>query len=101
MNRARVLVLVLLAPALLFAQSAMTIAQLVSFIKSSIQQHNPDKDVAESVAKLKITNKLDGETVDELQMAGAGPRTVAALKKLSASSAAENGGARSASALGH
>jgi hypothetical protein len=88
MNRARVLVLVLLAPALLFAQSAMTIAQLVSFIKSSIQQHNPDKDVAESVAKLKITNKLDGETVDELQMAGAGPRTVAALKKLSASSAA-------------
>ena len=88
MKRLRVLVLLSLAPAMMFAQSAMTIAQLVSFIKSSIQQHNPDKDVAESVARLKISNKLEAQTVDELQSAGAGPRTVAALRKLSSSSAA-------------
>ena len=49
-------------------------AQLVSFIKSSIQQHNPDKDVAESVAKLKITNKLEAETVDELAVGGRRPQ---------------------------
>jgi len=83
-----VAVLFSLISALLFAQSTMTVPQLVNFIKSSIQQRNADKDVAEFVAKIKVTNKLEAQTVDELQSAGAGPRTVAALKKLSSATAA-------------
>ena len=87
MNRARLLVSFLLAAGMAFAQREMTVAQLVTFIKSSVQQHNPDKDVAAFVARIKVTNKLDDQTVEDLQGAGAGRLTVAALRKLSATSA--------------
>jgi hypothetical protein len=88
MNSVRLISVILFASALGFAQSEMTVAQLVNFIKSSIQQHNADKDVAEFVAKLKVTSKLEESSVEELRAAGAGPRTIAALKKLSAATAA-------------
>ena len=87
MKCARLILLLWVASAPMFAQSGMTVPQLVDFIKSSIQQHNADKDVAEFVVKLRVTNKLGDSTVEQLRAAGAGPRTVAALKKLSAASA--------------
>lgn len=71
----------------MFAQREMTVAQVVQFIKSSVQEHNPDKDVADFLAKVKVTNRLDDETVEQLQSAGAGRLTVAALRKLSAATA--------------
>jgi hypothetical protein len=64
------------------AQAQLSVDQLVSFIRSSIQLKHNDKQVAEYVRKLKLTNKLDEGTVETLQGMGAGPQTVAALKTL-------------------
>ena len=82
MHRARLITLFWFASALALAQREMTVAQLVTFIKSSIQLHNPDKDVADTVARIKVTNKLEDRVVEELQGAGAGPKTIADIWEL-------------------
>lgn len=65
-----------------------TVAQLVGFIKSeSGQLKQDDRRIAEFLHKIKLTEKLDDRTVEELQALGAGPKTVAALRELSAASA--------------
>jgi hypothetical protein len=65
-----------------FAQMSITVAKLVEFVKSSIETKLPDKDVAAELVKYRLTEKLE-----DLQRAGAGPRTVAALLKLADESA--------------
>jgi hypothetical protein len=65
----------------------MTAEQVVSFIRSSIQLHHDDHQVAEFVKKIRLTDKLDERKVEELQGMGAGPRTVVALRELSTASA--------------
>ncbi len=60
----------------------MTVAQLQTFIKSSIQLKMPDQQVADYVHKVKLTDKLDEKTVEDLQGLGAGRKTVAAMKEL-------------------
>src|SRR5579862_7712378 len=65
------------------AQMQMTVAQLVGFVKSSIQLKHDDVKVAEYVKKIKLKDKLDDRTVEDLRGMGAGPRTVAALRALS------------------
>jgi hypothetical protein len=70
-----------------FAQSAVSVDQLVSFVKSSVQSRQDDKKIAEQVQRIKLSNRLDAKTVQELQHDGAGPKTVAALQKLSEASA--------------
>jgi len=64
------------------AQRQMSVAQLETFIKSSIQLKMPDQQVADYVHKIKLTNRLEARTVEDLQGLGAGKRTVAALKEL-------------------
>lgn len=73
-----------------FAQQTITVAKLVDFIKSSIQQKNPDKDVALFLARVKMSERLSPNVVDELQSAGAGPKTVAVLTTLVTQSASLN-----------
>jgi len=68
-------------------QRQMTVPQLVSFIRSSIQLHQDDRQVADVVRRVKLANRLDGKTIEDLQGLGAGPRTVAALKLLETASA--------------
>lgn len=63
-----------------FGQASMTSAQLAGFIKSSIEQHEDDRKVAEVVKKIHLSNQLDAHTVETLQTLGAGRLTVAALK---------------------
>src|ERR1700683_2235843 len=70
-----------------YAQLNMTAEQVFTFIKSSIQLHHDDRKVAEYVKKIKLSDKLEERRVEQLQGMGAGPRTVAALKELSTSSA--------------
>ncbi len=60
----------------------LTVEQLIGFIKSSVSLKQPDKQVAEYLKHIKLKNKLDDDTIEELQSAGAGPKTVAALKEL-------------------
>src|SRR5579872_352026 len=70
------------------AQSKLTVEQLISFVKSSVQLHHDDRQIATFIKKnVKLSNRLDARTVEELQGAGAGPQTVAALKTLITESA--------------
>jgi len=65
----------------------MTVAQLVMFIRSSVQLREPDIKVAEYLRKVKLRDKLEDRTIEDLQSQGAGPKTVAALRELSEASA--------------
>ena len=70
------------------AQRPMTVTELVGFIKSQIKMKGDDRTTADFLLrKIKLTEKLDDRTVEELQGEGAGPNTVRALRKLSEDSA--------------
>ncbi len=73
--------------AALWAQRPMTVAELTGFIKSSVEQKLDDKSIAEALKKIKLSEKLEANTVSELMSLGAGTRTSAALRDLAASSA--------------
>lgn len=69
------------------AQQQLTVAKLVEFIRSSIQQKLADKDVAGYLTGVRLTERLDPAMVESLQGQGAGPKTVAALNHLAELSA--------------
>ena len=70
------------------AQSKLTVEQLVSFVRSSVQLRHDDRTIANFIKKnVKLSNRLDAREVEELQGMGAGPQTVAALKGLITESA--------------
>jgi hypothetical protein len=70
-----------------WAASGYTVEQIKQFIQSAIQLKNPDKEVAETLRKMKLSERLDLDTVETLQGQGAGPKTVAVLKALATESA--------------
>lgn len=70
----------------LYGQSRLTVAQLVSFVESSIKLKQPDKQVATYLLKLKLSERLSATAMEDLQGEGAGPATVEALRKLMESS---------------
>src|SRR5579872_3302219 len=72
-----------------YGQRQMSVPDLVTFIKSSVQMHNDDRAVAATVRRLKLTNRLDMGTVEDLQGLGAGPQTLAALRELVSASASQ------------
>jgi hypothetical protein len=76
--------LVLITAGILTAAGEMnlTVAQLEMFIRSAVQLKQPDRQVAEYLRKVKLTDKLDDRTIEDLQSLGAGPKTVAALREL-------------------
>jgi hypothetical protein len=82
MTRLRLTCALVLFSVAAYGQRQMTVAQLVDFIKSAIQQKNDDRTVAKFVGTIKLTNRLDDATVEQLQNLGAGPRTVSALRAL-------------------
>src|SRR6476469_5241206 len=67
---------------LVFAQGAMTVNQLREFLRSSIQLKTPDQDTAKYLKSVKLAERLDDLTIEELQGQGLGPKTVAALKNM-------------------
>jgi hypothetical protein len=81
--------LIVMTAALLTAASEMnlTVAQLVMFIKSSVELKQPDSKVAEYLRHVKLTDKLDDRTIEDLQSLGAGSKTVAVLRELGDASA--------------
>jgi hypothetical protein len=82
----RLLLFGFLAFSLALAETKMTVDQLRGFIKSSAQQGFTDKKVAEYLKQVKLTNKLDDSTIEDMQGLGAGPKTVEALKLLGTAS---------------
>jgi hypothetical protein len=77
----RLLAIALLAVSLL-AQSKWTATQLVSFVQSSIRLKHADRQVAEYLRKVTLSERLDPREVEALQGLGAGPATVDALRNL-------------------
>jgi len=83
---------VLLAALALYCTAASaqitTVQQLVTFVKSSVQLHQNDLEVANYLRTVKLKERLDERTVEQLQGAGGlGPKTIAALHDLSVKSA--------------
>ena len=87
MNAAKALLLVA-ATLGVWAQARLTVDQLLSFVRSSIELKHKDKDVAEYLRAVKLTQSLDEREVVELQAAGAGPKTIEALRELQRTSKA-------------
>src|SRR5207245_1391280 len=81
-NLRTALLMVALSVGPLWAQAALTVNQLASFVQSSIQLKHPDKQVASYLLKLKLSERLDARTIEELQGLGAGPATMEALRKM-------------------
>jgi hypothetical protein len=70
-----------------FAQQGVTVDKLLEFMNSALSQKQPDKDIAQILATMKLSQKLDARSIEELQAKGAGPKAVAALTRLAESSA--------------
>jgi hypothetical protein len=87
MSRFKLIFIFLCAALVAMAQRAMTVEQLREFIKSQIKLKADDRMTGEYLKKIKLTQKLEDKTVEELQGLGAGPRTVIALRKLEEESA--------------
>jgi hypothetical protein len=88
MTKPRFLLLMMLAASIAWAQRAMTVAELIAFVKSQIQMKGDDRTTADFINhKIRLTEKLDDRTVEDLQGQGAGAKTVQALRKLSEESA--------------
>lgn len=60
----------------------LTIKQLMSFLQSSVQMKQSDKEVAHYLEKTKLSERLDDRMVEDLQGLGIGPKTLAALREL-------------------
>jgi hypothetical protein len=84
----RAVVLLVATICLSASEMSITVAQLVVFIHSTIQLRQPDRQVAEYLHHVRLTNKLDNRTIEDLEGQGAGPKTVSALHELRDSSAA-------------
>jgi hypothetical protein len=66
----------------------MTVAEVIAFVKSQIQMKGDDRTTADFILhKIRLSEKLDDRTVEDLQGQGAGAKTVQALRKLSQESA--------------
>ena len=76
--------LIVLTATLLTAAGEMnlTVAQLEMFIRSAVELKQPDRQVAEYLRHVKMREKLDDRTIEDLQSLGAGPKTVAILREL-------------------
>ncbi len=83
----RGLTLGLLVVACVSAQARLSVEQLFQFIRSSVKLQHPDRQVAAYLSQVKLTEKLDDRTIEELQGLGAGPRTVQALRAMRESTA--------------
>jgi hypothetical protein len=80
--RTKTAALLLAVTLLATAQTRFSVQQLVEFIRSSIQLKHEDRDVARFLRGVKMAQRLDDRTVEQLQGEGAGPRTVEALREL-------------------
>ena len=77
--RFKVLLLVLLACAVAGAKT-LTVRNVVEFIHSSAQQKFSDKDIADYLATVTLSERLTDRAIEEMQAAGGvGPRTLHAL----------------------
>jgi len=85
MRGARLLVLLGISAAIWlpgWAQIKMTVAQLRSFVESSIRLRHDDAKIAAYLKRIQLTERLSDRQVEELIGLGAGARTINALRDL-------------------
>jgi hypothetical protein len=87
MRRLKLIFVLLSAASIALAQRPMSVADLSTFIKSQIKLKADDRTTANFLRTVKVTQKLEDTVVEQLQGLGAGPKTVAALRKLEEDSA--------------
>ena len=82
----RILVCLLAAAFLAIGQQTVTVQKLIEFVKSQVQlikqKKGTDKELALSLASIRLSEKLDVSVIEDLQADGAGPLTVKALQRL-------------------
>jgi len=61
---------------------ALTVNELAKFLQSSVQLKMTDKEVAGYLGKVKLKERLDDRTIEEIQGYGIGPKTTEALRVL-------------------
>jgi hypothetical protein len=83
----RCLLAVFLTVFVAFAQQTMTVAKLMEFVNSAVQENNPDKAVANIVSQTKLTERFTLADLKVLQDAGVGLKTLTALAALVTQSA--------------
>ena len=77
--------LILFACFAAIAQQAMTVDQLSKFLHSvthEMKGKQSDQDVAGFLARIKLSERLDDATIEQLQSDGVGPKTAAMLRTL-------------------
>jgi hypothetical protein len=57
----------------------ITIDELIAEVRAGIHQNKSDKDIAKSVRKLQLSQKMEERVIEELQSEGAGPDTLEEL----------------------
>src|SRR5262245_16908198 len=85
--RVRVAWLLLIASFTAAAQQRLSVDQLLSFLRSSMKLKQDDRQVADYLKKVKLTNRLDDRTIEQLQGEGIGPKTTQVLRDLRDASA--------------
>src|SRR5437764_1055218 len=70
------------------AQPASSVSQMVALVRTSISSKQSDSQISKILRKVKLTERLDEHTVEELQSEGAGPKSTAELERLRETSAA-------------
>ncbi|HEY2844732.1 MAG TPA: hypothetical protein VGJ09_13820, partial [Bryobacteraceae bacterium] len=83
-----ILLALIILPAVAQAPRAMSTAEVLAFVRSQAKLGDDRATADYLLHKIKLTEKLDDRTVEELQGQGAGPQTVRALRKLVDDSAA-------------
>src|SRR5580693_957138 len=87
----RILVCLLAVVFLVMGQQSITVPKLVEFVKSQVQlikqKKGTDKELAASLASIRLSEKLEASVIEDLQSAGAGALTIHALQKLQEQSA--------------
>jgi hypothetical protein len=67
------------------AQQAMTVDQLSKFLHSATHEmkgKQSDQEIAQFLAKVRLTERLDDDTLERIQSDGIGPKTIAVLRGL-------------------
>lgn len=82
MRLSLVVPIALLAGIGLIAEVRMSVQQLRSFVQSSKRLGHPDKQVAEYLKTVKVTEKLPPGIIEDMQAEGAGPKTTEVLRRL-------------------
>ena len=86
--RVRLWAALLVMMACAVAQTGTPVAEVVSLVRSAIEDGQPDAQIAKSLHRIKLAESLDAGAIRQLQSEGAGARALAELERLRRSSSA-------------